>query len=155
MEYKNRVIRVENIPNLPINASIKLKPVASLWGMIAFSVFIMLTNRSWIIGIIIFILAIYGMAFVPNRKLIDFTNEFMISYLFNNKEECILIYWDEINQWRYIFGHGSNDHLSIVTNDGAKYMIDATNKVKVVKYLRKYAEAIELPARTDTGVNMK
>ncbi len=83
---------------------------------------------------------------MPDRKIMEVTNEYLI--LYNNKDVslCKLVYWDEILSWQYRW-HPDADELIIELCDHSVEKVEAFNRKKFTRYLKEYANGKEMKVR--------
>ena len=73
----------------------------------------------------------------PSRRLIEFYDDHMILYNKARKDECNIIYYDDIKSWEYK-SKVSMDELVIVLQDDSIQKMNAFSKTEFEKKLNKY-----------------
>ena len=136
-EFKSRIIRVSNIPHDEVIYRVKSKPVISFLLMLILGC-ILLFTKYWMFGIFFIIVSLYALFAIPNHTILDITDRFLISYNAQNKQECIIVYWSEIEQWTYILTRQITDFLYLELNDGDRMNIPIMNPKKSIVLLSKY-----------------
>ena len=144
MEFKNRVIRVENIPMEFIVYREKTKPVRMLIYVLIVGLGVFFFQR--ILGIFLISITTYALFVVREDSLLDFTDRFIIIRDQPNKSECTIVYWRELSYWAIVASGKNNAFLKIYLDDGAEMMIYIVNVKKVREVMRKYAPKKEVEA---------
>jgi hypothetical protein len=141
-EFKNRIIRISNIPNDKVIYEVKSKPVLSFFVSCAIGVALLFT-RFWMFGVFFLLISLYALFFLPNHVMMKFTDRFLVSFIEKNNQECTIIYWNEIVKWTYIVTRQTTDFIYVELNDGDRMNLPVMPQQKVQKLLRKYAEGKE------------
>lgn len=145
---KSQVIKVRNIPSFPIVIqSISVKPTLFLGLMLIAGIILMIVNSVMgYFGAVLVALATFSMLIMPDRKIMEVTNEYLI--LYNNKDVslCKLVYWDEILSWQYRW-HPDADELIIELCDHSVEKVEAFNRKKFTRYLKEYANGKEMKVK--------
>ena len=141
-EFKNRIIRISNIPNDKVIYEVKSKPVLSFLVSCAIGIALLFT-RFWMFGLFFLLISLYALFFLPNHIMMKFTDRFLISFNEKNDQECTIIYWNEIVKWTYIVTRQSTDFIYVELIDGDCMNLPVMPQQKVQKLLRKYAEGKE------------
>lgn len=134
---KSKELKSYNLPdNRLYNSSIEAKPVVALSILMIIGFTIMFFGF-YIYGIGIFILASFSLLFLPNHKIIEFYDEYMIIYNKARRDECNIVYYDDITSWEYAtFMY--KDELIISLKDGTLQKVNAFSKKLFEKELNKY-----------------
>ena len=100
---KSQVIRCRNLPKDPktYEKIINVKPV----------------------GLLIITLSLFCLIVMPDRDLCKFTKDYLVLYNRHNRDECSLIYWDEVVSWHYEW-YKTYDQLVIEMIDGSTEIQD-------------------------------
>jgi len=141
-EFKNRIIRISNIPNDKVIYEVKSKPVLSFFVSCAIGIALLFT-RFWMFGVFFLLISLYALFFLPNHVMMKFTERFLVSFTEKNNQECTIIYWNEIVKWTYIVTRQTTDFIYVELNDGDRMNLPVMPQQKVQKLLRKYAEGKE------------
>lgn len=137
MEFKNRVIRVENIPKDPVIYQEKVKPAGLLILIFIVGLVTYITGQQ-IIGILLCVIAGYGLFFVPGNSMIDFTKRFIILRNPINPKECTIIYWKEIVHWEIVRRNQKSPQLRLILDDGEEVLIEIIHMQAITKLLSEY-----------------
>ena len=141
-EFKNRIIRISNIPNDKVIYEVKSKPVLSFFVSCAIGIALLFT-RFWMFGVFFLLISLYALFFLPNHVMMKFTERFLVSFTEKNNQECTIIYWNEIVKWTYIVTRQTTDFIYVELNDGDRMNLPVMPQQKVQKLLRKFAEGKE------------
>ena len=145
--YKNRVIRIEDIPT--VNAfkyEQRLKPYVPIFIFLAANIVCFVFDIARPVTIAFILFMCYVLFFVPDRTSLMITDKFVIEYHEDGKE-CSIYYYDEVLSWKIEEGKTSMDHLLLNMKDGFGAQIPTSNPTKVVKVLRKFIEEKEIKLR--------
>ena len=80
-----------------------------------------------IYGVMSITLAIILLLYTPKVTLMEFYNDYLVIYNKADKNNCVLIYYDEVSSWYYAWG-GRKDYLYIELEDGSTEKIEAFSK---------------------------
>ena len=138
-EFKSRIIRISNIPSDQIIYEVKSKPIASFCVMGLIGVF-QLFSRFWMFGLFFVFISLYALFCFPNRTLMIITERFLVSFEAENKQECIIIYWNEVEKWTYIMTRQPTDLIYLELNDRDRMNLPVRYPRKVISYFYKYAQ---------------
>lgn len=134
---KSKELKNYNLPDNRIyNDVLDAKP-GKLLLFIMIIGFILLIKKIYVFGCALFFLGAACLIFLPNRKLIEFYDDCMIIYNKARKDECNIIYYDDVKSWEY-HTSVSDDELIFVLEDGSVQKIDAYSKIDFEKQLDKY-----------------
>ena len=114
---KSKELKNYNLPdNRTYNETLDAKPMKLLLVIMIIG-FIVLICKQYIYGACIFFLSIYYcILFLPSRRIIEFYDDFMIVYNKARKDECNIVYYDDIKSWEYKVSV-SSDQLVITLKD--------------------------------------
>lgn len=134
---KSKELKNYNLPdNRTYNEAIEAKPIPLLLVLMGIGFVLMLMKR-YVIGISLFLFSASCLLFLPSRKLIEFYDDHMILYNKARKDECNIIYYDDIKSWEYK-SKVSMDELVIVLQDDSIQKMNAFSKTEFEKKLNKY-----------------
>ena len=147
-QLQSQKIRIRNLPlNLAVTKKVHVKPVAELWLLIILGILVVFM-RPYIMafGMILITLPLFGLLVLPDRKLCDFTPKYLILYNQRNRQDCMLVYWDEIVSWTYE-RHSLNDLLVILLKDGRTETQEVFSRFYIKRAMEQYAPHKEVKAR--------
>ena len=141
---KSKVLKIRNLPEeMQVLNEVKVKPIGSLLALMLVSgVFIISGSTIAIVGVVLLAISSYALLVMPDRILMQFTDEYLVLYNRKTRDECILIYWDEILLWQYQ-KHNNEDQLWLQLADGQTETIECFNRNKIVPYFKIYAKGKE------------
>ena len=146
---KSKVLKIRNLPeNMQILNEVKVKPIGTLIFLLLVSgLFIFSGSTVAVLGVVLLAVSIYALLVMPDRVLMQFTEEFVVLYNRKSRDECMLIYWDEILRWQYQ-KHNNEDMLVLDLIDGQTEAIECFNRNRTVSYFKVYAKDKEIQTRT-------
>lgn len=126
--------------NLPedrfLLAAIDAKP-----SFILFLIFIiglvLVVVRQYSVGIVVTLLATISYIALPSRVLMEFYQSYLVLYNHANKNDCEMIYYDEVVKWRYVYGI-NYDYVELILVDDSTHTIDAFSRSLFEGFLNKY-----------------
>ncbi|MDO4501328.1 MAG: hypothetical protein Q4B60_08695 [Erysipelotrichaceae bacterium] len=126
---KSKELKKYNLPEDRILLGIiDAKPNAILF--VSFFIgLIFLLFKQYVWGAIICGYAMMLMTFLPGKVLVEFYEEYLVLYNHANKNDCDMIYYDEVVKWRYNYGI-SYDELTITLIDDSNRSVDGFSRVE-------------------------
>lgn len=87
----------------------------------------------------VFMTGVSAMAFVllPRRVMIEFYDNYLVLYNHAGKNDCEMIYYEDVVKWRYNYGI-SYDELQIVLTDNSTHVIDAYSRVEYETLMNRF-----------------
>ncbi len=138
---KSKEIKAYNLPSeRRIIYRMETKPYILLGALLCLGIITFKFNS--MLAIVISATMTYAIVILPTRILLDFTEFYLVMYNRGSKNDCIMIYYDEIVSWRYRKGT-LEDELSIELIDGSIERIECFNRYKVRKLLGELAPSKE------------
>ncbi|MEG0176416.1 hypothetical protein [Anaerorhabdus sp.] len=137
---KSKTLKIRNIPKEPpIIATISVKPTAALIVLLFASFIMILFSHIFsYFGVILFGVSSFCLFVLPDRKLLEFTHDYVIFYNCKERGDCTFIYWEDILTWQYIW-HPDRDELEIELVDHSVETVECFSKKTVVPLLRAFA----------------
>ncbi|MBQ6333636.1 MAG: hypothetical protein IJI46_00995 [Erysipelotrichaceae bacterium] len=125
---KSKVLKTYNLPedNLVI-AQIDAKPTYIFVILILVALVSFMLEIPNAYGIILLCLSIACLIYMPRVLLMEFYNEYLVMYNRADKNNCVLIYYEDITSWYYAWG-ANHDYLYIELADGSKERIEAFSR---------------------------
>lgn len=137
MCMRSKELKNYNLPdNRMFNETLEAKPFELLAVFLVASI-ILLVFKYYVYGFTIMAFSIICLFFLPSRRLIEFYDSYMILYNKARKDECNIIYYEDIKYWEYKT-KVSYDQLIITLNDDSVQKCDGYSKVTFEKRLNKY-----------------
>lgn len=125
---KSKQLKSYNIPTDEILMdSIDAKPVGLLAVLGIVGALFVIVKWSTAFGAIMLVFAIVCLAFLPGNIMIYFFREYLILYNRADRNQCVLIYYDEVASWYYSWTP-SKDYLYIELVDGSVEKLEAFSR---------------------------
>lgn len=143
---KSQKILVRNLPSdgSRKRKSISVKPVALLYTMLVVGFILLFFGKNTsVVGAVLLLLSCFCLPVLPDRTLIEFSNDYLVLHNQHDRQECMIIYYEDIVSWQYEW-HSNYDVLSICLVDGSTESQEMFSKWRVQKYLNEYAPDKEL-----------
>ena len=146
---KSQVIKTRNLPEDISRTAyeVHVKPWWFLIIVLVADIFIMILKpymvSLFIPLVILTLFAIFGM---PDKVLVQFTSDYLGMYNRKSKDECTLIYWDEVVSWVYEY-HNAVDVLKLELTDGSVESVEMYSKRPIRKMMNLYAKDKEKKRR--------
>ena len=141
----SKVIKTYNLPkDKEVIYRIEVKPTSALVFMFiggVISIYYSTTLSAILIGV-----ALFGFFFLPSKVLIEFTMDYVILYNRASKNDCVIVYYDEIVSWQYIKGR-KVDRLEIILDDGKVECVECFSRYMVCKYMNYFAKDKQVKKR--------
>ena len=125
---RSKELKTYNLPkDDPVIAQIDAKPntlffLAIMMGLLSF-IFKLPTAY----GVMIILVALGAIIYMPRVILMEFYQEYLVLHNRADKNNCVLIYYDEISSWYYSWS-ASRDYLYIELENGTTEKIEAFSK---------------------------
>lgn len=84
--------------------------------------------KQYSIGLAFISLALLSFMFLPKRVLVEFYDNYLVLYNHASKNDCEMIYYDEVVKWRYTYGV-SYDELQIILVDNSIHRVDGFSRM--------------------------
>ena len=98
---------------------------------------VLVVIRQYSVGIVVTLLATISYVALPSRVLMEFYQNYLVLYNHANKNDCEMIYYDEVVKWRYVYGI-NYDYVELILVDDSTHAIDAFSRSLFEGYLNKY-----------------
>lgn len=89
---------------------------------------IFLLLKEYTIAIIFLSISILSLIFLPKRVLIEFYDSYLVLYNHASKNDCEIIYYNEVTKWRYNYGV-SYDELQLLLIDDSMHSVDGFSRI--------------------------
>ncbi len=139
MEVRSKVLKIRNLPqgNKRIG-SINAKPYA-FFVVTLIAGILLVMKQSHLIGSIGIILSLYQLCFTQNEKLAEFYVDYAVFYHINDhKDECFLLFWEEVEDWQCICKHSGYDRIEITLNNQKNVSLRCVDQHKINRYLKRF-----------------
>lgn len=139
VNVKSKILKIRN---LPIDGKkvdqIKAKPYMFIIVILLFGIALLWTNF-YLLGILITLFFLYYLLFVKDTLLVEFYDYYVVFYLNNGKEECFLLFWEDIDHWDISCSRRECDVLNITLKNNETLALKCLARKKVEKYFTIYA----------------
>ncbi len=118
---KSQVIKSRNLPKdyKTYEKMINVKPIGLLIVTLISGVLItFLKPYLAMSGISMIVLSLFCLVVMPDKELCRFTKEYLVLFNRHHKDECTLVYWDEIVSWHYEW-YKTYDKMVVELIDGS------------------------------------
>ena len=137
---KSKEIRVRNLPkdDVPFYVS-NVKPTSFLIvAMIAGISFLWIRSYLQVIGVMVIMVSLFSLLMLPDCKLYEIHQDYIVLYNRHDKSECFIIYYEDIVSWHYEW-NPSFDQLVISLVDGSVEKQEVYAKYRIEKWLNSLA----------------
>lgn len=137
---KSKEIRVRNLPkdNVPFYVS-NVKPTSFLIiAMIAGICFLWIRTYLQVIGVMVIMVSLFSLLMLPDCKLYEIHQDYIVFYNRHDKSECFIIYYEDMVSWHYEW-NPSYDQLVISLVDGSVEKQEVYAKYRIEKWLNSLA----------------
>ncbi len=125
---KSKELKTHNIPvDTPVISQIDAKPTWAFVVLIAIGFISFLSDIPKIYGSVTITFALIALIYMPRVLLMEFYYDYFVIYNKADKDNCVLIYYDEVDYWFYSWG-ANHDYLYIVLSDGKQERLEAFSK---------------------------
>lgn len=139
MNVKSKILKIRNLPKDGKRIDhVNAKPYLFIMVCLIIGI-VFLFTQLYFVGIIISVLFLYYLVFVRDVVLVEFFEQYAVFYLNNGKDECFLLFWEDIVKWEIINNRSDLDHLNIILRNQESITLKCLSKKKVAKYFMQYA----------------
>ena len=142
-EIKDRRIRINNIPKSKVRFRLTSKPIL-MFLLIGLGGILLVNTDANLIGYFIVIVAVFLLIFTPNETRLAYYDNFLVYYFLEEKDMCLIIYYNEVKSWRYEKNIGREAYFLIGTSDEARYEIHVANPKKALPWFRHFLKDQEV-----------
>lgn len=118
---KSQVIKSRNLPKdyKTYEKMINVKPIGLLIVTLVSGVLItFLKPYLAMSGISMTVLSLFCLVVMPDKELCRFTKDYLVLFNRHQKDECTLVYWDEVVSWHYEW-YKTYDKMVVELIDGS------------------------------------
>ncbi len=125
---KSKELKTYNLPSENVLiAQIDAKPTFLFVILICLGIASLSFKMDPIYGSILITFSLIALIYMPKVILMEFYSDYLVMYNKADKDNCVLIYYDEIASWHYVWG-ANRDYLCIELSDGSEEIIEAFSK---------------------------
>lgn len=118
------------------------KPLGSLATVALCGLVLMITPDYMFLGSLIAFVSFYSLFFSPTVVLVEFCDEFVIFYLDDKRENCYVIYWNEIAGYEYKAQWINPDYVKITLMDGSVHSFKCLSRQQLMRNFQKHVHLI-------------
>lgn len=131
---KSKKLKIRNLPkNEKQIDHITAKPMGILFGSVVLG-FILFFTKYYLIGTILFAMFFYELVCVKDYELVAFYETYAVFFIDKKKENCYIVYYDDILKWDYKTKWNSYDKIDLVFKNGNEVELRCMEKRKFKKY---------------------
>ena len=138
VNVKSKILKIRNLPKDGKRIDhVNAKPYLFIIVCLIVGVALLFT-KIYFVGIVITLLFLYYFVFVRDVVLVEFYDQYAVFYLNNGKDECFLLFWEDVVKWEIINNRNDLDHLNIIMRNQESITLKCLSKKKVAKYFGQY-----------------
>lgn len=149
MNVRSKILKIRNLPvDGKKDGQIKAKP----YGLILLFLCIglaLLCTQLYFIGIVVVGIFLYYLVFVKDMTLVEFYDTFAVFYLNNGKDECFLLFWEDLDHWEMVSSKKDLDVLNVVLKNNQTVSLKCLGKKKIIRNFKKHASTTKENASTE------
>lgn len=143
---KSKSLKSYHLPAVrEVLQSFEAKPYLYLTLLAIASLLAVVEGTYFLPGLIILFTCIFAIVILPNRLLIEFSEDYMVVYHRVNKDDCMMVYYEDVLAYfieknrRYdlvyfVLTDGSEIHVPIFNRRGSEKILDMFLHGKKQKY---------------------
>lgn len=125
---KSKELKTYNLPKDDmVVAQIDAKPNSLFIFVILIGVLSFVFKLPVAYGVTMIIVSLCAIAYMPRVVLMEFYQDYLVLYNRADKNNCVLIYYDEVSSWYYSWS-ANRDYLYIELENGNVEKIEAFSK---------------------------
>lgn len=133
MHVRSNVLKTRNLPqNTKRLDVINSKPYLFILLFCVIGIFFLMYN-CFLIGIAIMLIFGYQLLFVRNVVMTEFYEEYVVFYMDKKREECFLLFWNDVRSWAYIKKKYELDMIEVVLKNDQSVTFKCLSKRKLLK----------------------
>ncbi len=134
---KSKELKKYNLPEDRILLGvIDAKPTWYLFVVFLIGMFLCVF-REYMIGLFVSSIVTLALIFLPKRVMIEFYEDYLVLYNHASKNDCEMIYYEDIVKWRYNYGINYDD-LEIILTDDSTHIIDGYSRVEYETMMNRF-----------------
>ena len=125
---KSKELKTYNLPmDNTLIAQIDAKPTFLFVILICLGILSLTFKMDPIYGAIMISFSLIALIYLHKVVLLEFYTDYLVMYNKADKDNCVVVYYDEIASWHYAWG-ANRDYLCIELSDGNEEIIEAFSK---------------------------
>lgn len=138
MNVKSKTLKIRNLPqNEKRLACINSKPYLFIVIFLLIGCYA-LWKEYYIIGTIIVAIFLFNLFCIPNKVVTEFYESYAVYYYEQEKDECFILFWEDIASWIYYPKINDLDMIEIELKNGAGICFKCLSKQKTLQYFQKF-----------------
>ena len=139
MRVRSKILKIRNLPKTgEKRGEIKTKPYGLLLTFLVIGIALLFTSY-YVFGIVLVGIFLYYLLFIKNTLLVEFFDTYAVFYLNNGKDECYVLFWNDVKDWQLEKAKRDMDILNIVLKDDTTIALKCLGRKKICKYFKQYA----------------
>ena len=135
---RSKELKTHNLPvDNQVLAQIDAKPTFLFMILIGMGLIFFIYNHTNPYGVFVTIVAVAALIYLPRVVLMEFYQDYMVMYNKADKTNCVLIYYDEVVSWNYVWG-ANRDFLLVELVDGSEEIIETFSKTVFESNLNRF-----------------
>lgn len=148
---KSQTIRIKNLPAYSgLEEKVHVKPISLIIGLLIIGIVVAVTSSNILIGVIIILLALFGLFVMPDKIICEFRDDYLILYNERDKARCNMIYYEDVVSWQYEW-YPSIDKLVFNLVDGSTEIQEVYSKYSVKQFLDMHLPHKEIKKKRGKG----
>ncbi|MDE6476046.1 MAG: hypothetical protein K2L08_04250 [Erysipelotrichaceae bacterium] len=98
----------------------------------------------FLIGIAIMLIFGYQLLFVRNVVMTEFYEEYVVFYMDKKREECFLLFWNDVRSWAYIKKKYELDMIEVILKNDQSVTFKCLSKRKLLKNFMMYVGDLQI-----------
>ena len=140
---KSRKLKVRNLPEMPKQNMINLKPTVILIIMLFIGIAAtVLKLYLTAVGLVIIAISIFCIIVMPDRTLAAWNRDNLVLFNNHDRSECMMISWEDIVSWHYERHRGA-DLLVLSLTDGSSTSQEMYSSLRIRRVMEQYAPGKE------------
>lgn len=138
VNVKSKNLKIRNLPqNKKCMACINSKPYLFILFFLCIGGYA-LWKGYYVVGAIVVAIFLFNLCCIPNKIVTEFYDEYAVYYYEQEKDECFILFWEDIASWMYHSKMNDLDMIEIELVNGASICFKCLSKPKTLKYFQKY-----------------
>lgn len=142
-KIKSTRLKCRNLPyDIEPLDQINAKPLVALSCLIALGILLLFRQSLFFLGLFAIGVGIHGIFFAKDSILVEFNDQFAVFYMDDKREDCYVLYWEDVVQYEFIQKAFDTDQLSVELKDGQHVMFKVLNKRILQRNFKKYTHVL-------------
>jgi hypothetical protein len=139
VNVKSKTLKIRNLPQGKKRlACINSKPYLFIVMFLSFGAYA-IWKGYYVVGAIILAVFLFNLFCIPNKVVTEFYEEYAVYYYEQEKDECFILFWEDIASWIYYPKMNDLDLIEIELKDHARICFKCLSKHKTMQYFQMFA----------------